>query len=223
MRTAAFSDEAVAVAGRSYGGRSAAERDAERRTKLLAAALEVIGTQGYPAATVERICTQAGVSTRHFYLLYATKEDAFIDVYGELMAQSYEQALIAFGDGPGRPMAERVAAALIAYLGPMFADPRVARLAFVEIMGVSPRVEELRISFRERLIELVVREGSAAVKRGEIAKRDFRFAALALVGAANAIVYDWMIAAKRPSARDMENALANLALALLIADPGRTT
>lgn len=223
MRTAAFSDVGPDTGGRSYGGRSAAERDAERREKLRAAALQVIGTQGYAAATVERICSQAGVSTRHFYLLYDTKEDAFVDVYGEVMAESFRRALAAFGTDDKRPMADRVAAAFVAYLGPMFTDPRVARLAFVEIMGVSPRVEDLRISFRERLIELVEREGRAAVRRREIATRDFRFAALAVVGAANAIVYDWMIAASRPSDAQMENALARLAVALLVDGPGTGT
>lgn len=221
MRTATFSDSASEVEGRAYAGRSAAERDAERREKLKAASLEMIGTQGYVTTTVERICSQAGVSTRHFYQLYETKEDAFVDVYRDLMAESFQHVLAAFGDDNERPMAERVAAAFVAYLGPMFADPRVARLAFVEIMGVSPRVEELRISFRERLIELVEREGRAAVKRGEIERRDFRFAALALVGAANATVYDWMSKPSRPTNSVMETALANLAITLLVAPPRR--
>lgn len=222
MRTATFSDRAESE-GRSYGGRSAAERDAERRERLKAATLELVGTQGYVATTVEKICSQAGVSTRHFYLLYETKEDAFVDIYRDLMAQSFQHALTAFGGDTSRPMADRVADAFVAYLVPMFADPRVARLAFVEIMGVSPRVEELRISFRERLIELVEREGGAAVKRGEIEPRNFRFAALALVGAANATVYDWMSAPKRPSDAEMGGALANLAITLLVATPGRAS
>lgn len=221
MRTAAFSDTSERAEGRAYGGRSAAERDADRRARLLDATLDLIGTDGYAATTVEKICSQAGVSTRHFYLLYATKEDAFMDVYRQLMAQSFQAALAALDETADRPLADRVTAALVAYLGPMFSDPRVARLAFVEIMGVSPRVEELRIGFRERLIGLVEREGRAAVRRREIASRDFRFAALAVVGAANAIVYDWMIAPKRPSNRVMESALAELAITLLVADPRR--
>jgi AcrR family transcriptional regulator len=221
MRTAAFSDTPERAEGRAYGGRSAAERDADRRARLLDATLDLIGTDGYAATTVEKICSQAGVSTRHFYLLYATKEDAFMDVYRQLMAQSFQAALAALDETADRPLADRVTAALVAYLGPMFSDPRVARLAFVEIMGVSPRVEELRIGFRERLIGLVEREGRAAVRRREIASRDFRFAALAVVGAANAIVYDWMIAPKRPSNRVMESALAELAITLLVADPRR--
>lgn len=221
MRTATFSDAATGVEGRSYAGRSAAERDAERRARLLAGARQVIGGEGYASTTVEKICTRAGVSTRHFYLLYATKEDAFVDLYRELTAESYRRAIEVFGASEGRPMAERVPEAFIAYLEPMFTDRPAARIAFIEVMGVSPRLEEIRLAFRESLIEFIQAEGSAAVRRGEIADRDFRFAALALIGAANAIVYDWVNRPKPPADRAMRQALANLANTLIVASPGR--
>ncbi|HWC34194.1 MAG TPA: TetR/AcrR family transcriptional regulator [Mycobacteriales bacterium] len=217
MRAAVAAPARPRVAGRSYAGRSAAERDAERRARLLAGARQVIGSEGYAATTVEKICGEAGVSTRHFYLLYATKEDAFVDLYREVTAESYRRAVAAFGEGEGRPMAERVPEAFIAYLEPMFTDRPAARIAFIEVMGVSPRLEEIRLSFRESLIEFITAEGSAAVARGEIADRDFRFAALALIGAANAIVYDWVTRPKPPADRDMRLALARLANTLLVA------
>jgi hypothetical protein len=112
-------------------------------------------------------------------------------------------------------MRERVPAALIAYLGPMIEDPLAARIAFVEIMGASPRLEERRLEFREGLVRLVEAEGSAAVDRGEITPRDFRFAALALTGAANAIIYDWARTPDRQDVEDLESALAALAVTLL--------
>jgi hypothetical protein len=111
-------------------------------------------------------------------------------------------------------MRERVPAALLAYVAPMIEDPLAARIAFVEILGASPRIEERRLEFRERLVALVEREGGAAVKRGEVVDRDFRFAALALVGAANAIIYDWALGPDRP-AESLEADLAALAVTLL--------
>jgi AcrR family transcriptional regulator len=217
MRTVPFSDTRTDSPGRSYAGQSAAERDAERRSRLLAGARGVIGGQGYAATTVEKICTRAGVSTRHFYLLYATKEDAFVDLYRELTAESYRRAVETFASGVGRPMAQRVPEAFVAYLEPMFTDHPAARIAFIEVMGVSPRLEEIRLAFRESLIAFIEAEGSAAVERGEIADRDFRFAALALIGAANAIVYDWVSRPKPPADRDMRAALARLATMLIVA------
>ena len=208
---------AVAEPGRSYGGRSAVERDAERRSRLLAGARDVIGGEGYAATTVEKICARAGVSTRHFYLLYSTKEDAFVDLYRELTAASYRRAVDAYAATSGQPMAERVPAAFIAYLEPMFSDHPAARIAFVEVMGVSPRLEEIRLGFRESLITFIETESAAAVTRGEVADRDFRFAALALIGAANALVYDWVISPRPPSEPEMRAALSRLATTLLVA------
>ena len=65
---------------RRYSGQSADERDAARRKRLLAAATDFIGTQGYAATTVERICAEAKVSTRHFYQQFDNKESVFLAV-----------------------------------------------------------------------------------------------------------------------------------------------
>ena len=112
-------------------------------------------------------------------------------------------------------MAERVPDALRAYVGPMIEDVRVARIAFVEIMAISRDVEVRRLEFREALVNLVVAEGTAAAARGEVAPRDFRFAALALSGSANAIVFDWAQRPDRPDSTALEDQLTDLALTLL--------
>jgi len=51
--------------------------------------------------------------------------------------------------------------------------------------------------------------------RGELADRDFRFATLALTGAANAIVYDWTLREDREDSAALEAQLTELALDLL--------
>ena len=201
---------------RRYSGQSPDERDAQRRRRLLDAGRELFGTIGYAATSVERLCTEAKVSTRHFYQLYANKEAAFLGVYEEITGQSFERSVAALARSADRPMMERVPDAFMAYLGPMVEDIRAARIAFVEIMGVSPAVEERRLAFRESLVTLIEAEGGAAVARGETSPRDFRFAALALSGSANAIVYDWACREPRGDVRDLENQLADLALTLLV-------
>jgi AcrR family transcriptional regulator len=204
--------EAVA---RRYSGQSADERSAARRDRLLQSARALIGTQGFPASSVERICAAAKVSTRHFYELYDNKESVFLDLYEQIVGQSYERAVASLAETAGRHLRDRVPAALLAYLGPMIEDPQAARIAFVEIMGASPRLEERRLEFRENLVRLVESEGSAAVERSEVAARDFRFAALALTGAANAIIYDWARTPDHADVEGVEQALAALAVTLL--------
>jgi len=203
------------VSSRTYSGLSASERDAERRARLLAAGRELIGTQGYASVSVEKLCAASKVSSRHFYQLYENKEAAFLDLYDSITAQSFVEASRSLAETEGQPMLERIPQAFLAYISPMVDDIRAARIAFVEIMGASPLLEERRLAYREGLVQLVMAEGSAAVVRGELKDRDFRFATLALSGAANAIVYDWTLREDREDSTVLEAKLAELALELL--------
>ncbi len=203
------------VPGRLYGGQSADERDAARRLRLLSVIHDVVGTQGYAALKVERVCTLANVSTRNFYKQYENKEAAFIDLYDSLLNVSGERALASLIATAGRPMAERVPAAFMAFLVPMFEDMRTARITFVEVVGLSPNIETIRLRQRERLIELITAEGLAAVARGEVTDRDWRFASLALIGATTAIAHDWMLLPTRPTIEQLESQLTALAITLL--------
>ncbi|EGD44109.1 putative transcriptional regulator [Nocardioidaceae bacterium Broad-1] len=209
----------MAPKGRSYGGLTREERDAQRRQRLLDAAKEIIGTKGYAATTIPGVCAASKVSTRHFYEIYPGKEDLFVDLYDRITAESYERVAESLKATAGESISRRVQAAVLAYLDPMLKDTRVARIAFVEIMGASPRIEKLRLDYRETLVEVVRTECSASVARGEIVDRDWRFAALALVGAVTAIVYDWALHRPRSSREALEGQLADLALVLLAADP----
>jgi AcrR family transcriptional regulator len=205
----------VTETARRYAGQSAAERDAQRLERLRAACRELIGTQGYAATTIERICATAGVSTRHFYQHHANKEAAFIDLYESIAAASYAAAGASLAETEGRPIVERIPHAFLAYLSPMVEDERTARIAFVEIMGVSPELETRRLAFRESLVEMIEAVGGAAAANGEIADRDFRFAAIALAGAATSVVYDWMVQGQPVPVERLEESLAELALTLL--------
>ncbi|GAA3801513.1 TetR/AcrR family transcriptional regulator [Nocardioides panacisoli] len=206
-------------AGRVYGGRSAGEREADRRARLLAAAHDIVGTQGYAALTVERLCARANVSSRSFYQLYDGKEAAFADLYDELLVRSGAKVVASLAATEGEPLAERVPAALLAYLVPLFDDLRAARIVFVEVVGLSTRIESTRLRNREKLIELIVAEGEAAVVRGEAADRDWRFAALSLIGSATAVALDWMLRTERPAVTLLERQLGELAVTLLTATP----
>jgi AcrR family transcriptional regulator len=201
---------------RRYSGQSADERDAKRRRRLLDAGRELFGTVGYAGTSVERLCTEAKVSTRHFYQLYDNKESAFLDVYDEINSQSLERALVVMAASEGDPMDARVAQALGAYIEPLAEDVRVARIAFVEVMGISPRTEERRLAYRESLVGLVEEEGAAAVARGEVTPRDFRFATVALDGAASAVIYDWASSGGTDDVAVLERAVIDLALTMLV-------
>jgi AcrR family transcriptional regulator len=164
---------------------------------------------------VERLCTQAKVSTRHFYHEFQNKEAVLLAVHAEVIevaGRNTEEALALTIDAPVR---DRISAAVDALLRTMMADLRRAQISFVEVVGASPAVEQQRIAFRELLITSIAQVGASAVARREISKRDFRFLGLALIGAINTVVYDWMLARPRPSGDHVRTALKKLAVTLM--------
>ncbi|MEU3254176.1 TetR/AcrR family transcriptional regulator [Streptomyces sp. NPDC006997] len=175
-----------------YGGRSAEERAAERRARFLDAALRLFGdTPGYRATTVAALSEAAGLSTRQFYEEFRTLEDVLAALHLQVNDWAEQAVFAAVADVGGVPLAERAAAIFRAYAANVTADPRRIRITFVEIVGVSPRLEEQRLARRARWVELLCAEADAAVARGEAAPRDYRLAATAFIGSVNGLLHDW--------------------------------
>lgn len=181
------------VARRAYGGRSAEDRRAERRERLMNAGLELFGTDGYAAASIERLCTHAGVSTRNFYEEFTGREDLLMRLHDRIIERAVTAVLEAFAGTRDAPLAERLGRAIGAFVTTTAQDPRWARLSFVEVIGVSDTVEAHRIAWRERWAGLLIAEAERAVERGEATRRDFRLGAVALIGAVNELVHHYSI------------------------------
>ncbi|MBV7694637.1 TetR/AcrR family transcriptional regulator [Streptomyces sp. TRM70350] len=175
-----------------YGGRSAEERQAERHRRFLDAALQLFGdSPGYRSTTVAALSEAAGLSTRQFYEEFRTLEDVLAALHLQVNAWAEEAVLTAAAATQDSPIAERATAIFRAYAGNVTADPRRMRITFVEIVGVSPRMEEQRLTRRARWVDLICAEAQAAAERGEAARRDYRLAATAFIGSVNGLIHDW--------------------------------
>ncbi|AYJ47895.1 TetR/AcrR family transcriptional regulator [Rhodococcus sp. P1Y] len=134
------------TSGRAYGGESAEDRDERRRRQLLDAGLRVFGSVGYRAATVRGLCREAKVADRHFYQYFDRTEDLLLAVYGECIAhltESISHALAGLGDGSD--IGTVVGRGLDA-LFECVEDPHLARVVWIEVLGVSPSVERTYLS-----------------------------------------------------------------------------
>jgi len=175
-----------------YGGKSAVERQAERRRRFLDAALRLFGdTPGYRATTVAALSEAAGLSTRQFYEEFRTLEDVLTALHLEVNDWAEEAVRLAVAAAENLPLPERAAAIFRAYAANVTSDPRRIRITFVEIIGVSPGLEEQRLARRALWVDLVCAEAGAAVARGEAAPRDYRLAATAFIGSVNGLLHDW--------------------------------
>lgn len=178
---------------RSYAGQSARDRQAERLERLMNAGLELFGGQGYAGTSIERLCTAAAVSTRNFYEEFPSREALLMALHDRVMqraADAVAEALDRTGDAP---VADRIAAGFRCYITETAGDPRWARIAYIEVVGVSVAVERNRALWRAKCAGILVGEAARSVARGEARQRDFSLTAVGIVGAINELVHHWSL------------------------------
>ncbi|UJW28481.1 TetR/AcrR family transcriptional regulator [Saccharothrix sp. AJ9571] len=188
------------MAGRStpaegrYGGKDAAQRQAERRARFLEAGLELFGGElGYRGTRLAALCKEAGLSSRQFYEEFHSLEDLLAELHlmvNDVAQQAVNEILPEVGD---LTLAERVPRLLHAYVKGAASDRRHARIAYVEIIGVSPRMDLQRLERRAVWVDFLRGMGDDAVKRGELPPGDHTIAAAAFIGAVNGLMHDWVI------------------------------
>ncbi|GHP17579.1 TetR family transcriptional regulator [Rhodococcus sp. NKCM2511] len=180
------------AAGRAYGGESAADRDDRRRRQLLDAGLRVFGSVGYRAATVRGLCREAKIADRHLYQYFDKTEDLLLAVYAECIARltdSVSDAIVQVNrDGDLRAVTEQL-------LDPFFRvveDPHLARVVWMEVLGVSPRVEQTYLTVMQQFGTLLL--GYLRTFAGEVPsgpELDVDLLATAAIGAISHTAMTW--------------------------------
>src|ERR1700754_2161618 len=97
LKNARRLDGGVGSEKRRYGGASFEDRQAERRERLIAAAIEVFGRWGREGATVAAICAEAGLTARYFYESFPNRDALFIAAYQTVQAELLTQMAQAAG------------------------------------------------------------------------------------------------------------------------------
>lgn len=126
---------------RSYRGMSQEERRAERRARLISAAIAVYGERGYHQATVKAVCEAAGLTERYFYESFPNSEALLIDSFNAVTYAVLGEITEA-ARGAGRARTARSRAMLHAYFAALQREPQSARVFLVEIRGVSRAVDQ---------------------------------------------------------------------------------
>jgi AcrR family transcriptional regulator len=113
---------------RPYGGVDAADRLAGRRTRLLTAGLDILGSNAdLSELTVRGICRHAGITPRYFYESFTDKDEFVGAVFDWVIADiaATTQAAVA----AARPD-DQTRAAMANIVQTIVNDPRVGRLLF---------------------------------------------------------------------------------------------
>jgi AcrR family transcriptional regulator len=182
----------AAPALRRYGGRGGEERRAERRARLLEAGLQVFGQAGFHGATVRMICAQAGLTERYFYESFGNSEDLLCAVYEQHMALQQERIATALLGAPRESLA-MLEAGLRAFLELARENPAGSRVQFVEVLGVSPRVDKLYRKAIEDFARLMRGWNTQLSPEGSRLLGDEDTLLVGLVGAAVGIASRWLL------------------------------
>lgn len=200
----------MATAGRTYAGATAEERRADRRRKLLDAALEVFGTPG-GAASIEGVCAAAKVSTSHCYQEFRSRDAlvaALFDEVGERVAGAITEATAAV------PMRheDQVRAGVGAYLDAVTADERVARVLVLVPHAGNDALLPHRRAVSDGFTALLEAGAQQLVAAGELPDRDYHLTSAALVGAGNELLCVWLTHEPRPPVEAIREELVRLHL-----------
>jgi AcrR family transcriptional regulator len=201
--------------GQRYGGRTAQERQAERRDRLVAAGLELFGTRGYASTSIEALCGAARLHPRYFYESFGTREALLRAVYDQHMERLGAAVAAALHDAP-EDARGRVEAGLTAFVRTQLADPRGARITYLEIVGVSTELERHRRDVLRGFAGLVEREADALARAGRLPARDHHLTALALGGAVDGLLTDCFTDPAPPSVEAIVATLVDLFVAAFL-------
>jgi AcrR family transcriptional regulator len=202
----------VASGSRIYGGVSAELRISERRERLIAAGIEVFGTVGYRSATLAAICAEAGLAKRYFYESFDSMEDLLCAVYDKVLAQLRHR--VAEGAAEATDGLATVIGALDGLFSWVEDDPRASRVHLFEVLGVSPRVDEIYRAATQEFADLLVQALLSTEPEMSLTEGQRKALGIAVVGSGLQLAQDWVLSDLQPPRAELVENTRGLLVAL---------
>ncbi len=176
---------------RMYRGVDTEQRRAERRERLLEAALDEFTSRGYHKTKIADLCARAGVSTRNFYEKFASKEALLLELHAHINTVAMKRMLPVLDSLVDADALTRITTLVDAFVAAVTSDPRFPRLNYVEAPGISQAMERQHQDWFSRYTDFIEAECDRVVEAGLAPKRDYHLTAIALVGAVTGILREW--------------------------------
>ena len=172
---------------RDYDGKTAAERIAERRERLIDAGVELFGDRGYAATSIRAVLQQSGLRDRYFGESFADLDSLLAAVYSRLIDEEISGCAAAIDKTSGGSEGAR---AMIDTITRSFEkNPGKARIKSREVLSGGPAAREQRRAGLRRLAQLVadLLPSSTTLKRS-----DLLLLGLGIVAAADELLMTWI-------------------------------
>ena len=177
---------------RVYRKKNPEDRVLERRERLMQAALQLFATQGYANTTIETLCSEAKVTTRHFYQVFSSREELLLAVYNQITEElqvSLFSAMMAERQGLQEKMQQVIQALVNNYL----TDSRRAQIGVLEVVGASAIVEKRRREVIHGIAIHLEQFMNALAAENQLPQRNYHWLAVALVGGINELMAEWLM------------------------------
>jgi AcrR family transcriptional regulator len=172
---------------RPWRGVSPEQRVADRRERLVQAALEVFTSRTFHGAKVRDVCQEAGLTERYFYESFSGKQELLMAL-ADMIVEDFVTAALPSIALVTTDLDAAIEGAMSAVVHSLTDDPRRARILFVESVGVSPAAEAKRRSVIAKLAAVI--QGAAAPAFGDWVNDsvEVELIARSLIGAASELI-----------------------------------
>ena len=186
--------------GRRIKGLDAEQRRTRRQDDLLAAALDLFATAGYPNTSIEQICQAAYVGTKGFYEIFDSKEACYLALLRQVSTTIEDRMVEVLQHAPDDET-QATGMLLAAFAHALVDDPRYAKVTFGQAGGISAAVERQRRENRRWAAGFLT---SVWQRYDAAADATAYRVAIGVIGGLFDLVADWMLDADPadPASRD---------------------
>ncbi|MEU7632977.1 TetR/AcrR family transcriptional regulator [Nocardia sp. NPDC049220] len=172
---------------RDYDGKTAAERAAERRTRLIDAGSELFGERGFAATSIRSVLQRAGLRDRYFGESFADLDSLLAAAYTRLIDEEVAACRAAIANASGA--SESAHAMIDTLTRSLDGNPGRARVKLREILSGGPVSRQQRQAGLHRLAQLVA---DLLPANSTESKSDTHLLGLAIVAASDELLLAWM-------------------------------
>ncbi|MGW6725620.1 TetR/AcrR family transcriptional regulator [Nocardia sp. NPDC055029] len=186
---------------RLWGGRTADERQAERRDKLVDAAKDIWVESGWAAVTMRQVCARTKIADRYFWGSFEDREALLAAIWDEerdgVLADLTAMLAESTGDHPVTILRRGV----VLVTDRVADDPRRAQILFGDHAG-NGVLEHRRHELLHMLTDVFV-DAAIPYGRKDIDAKAFRLSAIMFLGGWFEMMVTWQAGAIDASAREL--------------------
>lgn len=132
-----------------WGGRTGAERRADRRRRLVGAATEIWTEKGWAAVTMRGVCSRATLNDRYFYEEFKTRDELLVATWEGVRDEMLGEVSSTFAERLGQPPIETIRAVISTVVVRIAQDAGRAQILLSHHVGSSTLQDRRAMALQE--------------------------------------------------------------------------